>query len=275
MDLGFGFDDIFDPFGIIDFGKDQYNANRDYGHTREVMDTQNMFTERMSNSAYQRATMDMKAAGLNPMLAYSQGGASTPAGGSAPVFNRGNSSAGSVAAAAQAQNIRAQTDLTSAQAAKVRAETPGATAESARLERELKELVPLRIQTAEFEMEIKEAAAYMAQLEANIASGGRGENKRLDPMGSKEVQAYFKAKFQMLPVELRLKMADVAWRELRGNVSGLANQGVEGVKKFAEYAGTALGKATNSAVEMGRKAWDGYKRYQKRFNRFRPGGVYD
>lgn len=43
------------------------------------------FQKEMSNTAYQRAMDDMKKAGLNPMLAFSQGGASSPSGSTATV----------------------------------------------------------------------------------------------------------------------------------------------------------------------------------------------
>lgn len=100
-------------FKTNDFNAQQASINRD-------------FQERMSNTAYQRSIADMKKAGINPMLAVTQGGASAPSGSSASgtTGHAQHSALGSaisgglsgLMAKAQLENMQANTAKTSAEA---------------------------------------------------------------------------------------------------------------------------------------------------------------
>ncbi|UPW41196.1 DNA pilot protein [Sigmofec virus UA08Rod_5092] len=87
-----------------DWNRQEQSANNALYRDMQLMQEQNIFNAseaqksrdwqtEMSNTAYQRAVSDMKAAGLNPVLAYSNGGASTPSGSTAS-SGSGHSSGG-------------------------------------------------------------------------------------------------------------------------------------------------------------------------------------
>lgn len=69
------------------------------------------FQERMSNTAYQRATTDMRAAGINPMLAYKQGGASSPVGAKFTPTNEGAAAAQNALMAANIASAKEQAEM--------------------------------------------------------------------------------------------------------------------------------------------------------------------
>jgi hypothetical protein len=102
-------------------GQQQTNASN-----AEQAQKQMEFQRDMSSTAYQRAVDDMRKAGLNPALAYQQGGASTPSGAAATMQNSAAALKGSAGAAAQTfqtvqqqaaatKQIEANTNLTDAQ----------------------------------------------------------------------------------------------------------------------------------------------------------------
>lgn len=145
MGLFSGIGSFFGPIGSILGGiGDDLLGRSDAEETNAT----NVNTQRMlRQTAYQDTTADLKAAGLNPMLAYSNGATASA---NPNLQNKGISSAQQNSAQATAANINADTenknaqrDLMEAQAAEIRSKIPVNTNTAANVEQQTKQLVHL------------------------------------------------------------------------------------------------------------------------------------
>lgn len=200
---------------------------------------QQNWEERMSSTSWQRSVEDMKAAGLNPMLAYSQGGASTPSVSAATVqpedamgkaISAGSSKAMSVLAQQQAL---ANIELAKATAEKTRED---ATSTSIRNQIDAWDL-PYAEQisanrranlTANTEQAMKQAEKLIA--DANLTKAQEEQIRRLMPELIKQAQAETTLLQSQVP---SAKAEAKLWEEMgaAGKATGWSAKFIEGLSR--------------------------------------------
>lgn len=142
--------------GLLDAVFSFIGGERANESNQRMASDQMAFQERQSATSYQRAVADMQAAGLNPMLAYSQGGASSGAGASAVMQN---TMAPAMAQYRQSAQQEAETDRIKAETEKTEVETQAAALTLPKLE-------------ADTRLSLATAAQYESLLEGRVKELG-------------------------------------------------------------------------------------------------------
>lgn len=223
------------------------------------------FQERMSNTSYQRGMKDMRLAGLNPMLAFMKGGASTPNG---SIYTAQNEmaplaeglshvdlnekellEANAAKTVADTNKSQAEADLASAQAAEARARTPNYEKTGRLTEAQIDE-VTSKIGNLISSTSLNQAQGAKVRAETeNVARHG----KLLDAQSERELSQAGLTKAQIAEVVPRINkvIAETAYtragtefQQFKSDLGNMVN--VPAAHKQLNSAGSAIGEAAGA-----------------------------
>lgn len=161
---------------VINFiGSERANDSRE-----DIANKANQFSAQQYATRYQTTVKDLTAAGLNPMLAYSQGAGSAPSGQQAQGIENTVSSATDAyhkssqrdLMAAQVQNVHADTGLKEAQAIAAKAQADASESASRNSTAAANEATVRMVSQQNYDNPVKKslAASYWSQIQVNKAT---------------------------------------------------------------------------------------------------------
>lgn len=215
-------------------------------------DKKRAWDERMRSTQYQTAIGDMRTAGINPMLAYQQGGAGMPGGATAtagamiPQQNEVQAGINGAMAAAQIQNMQAQTKLTQTTEAKTKAEIPMTEANTGQITQKTENLkAELPKITAEIGKLTEEKTVLMKEGWNKTDIGNllraQTEVQEIEKRLKENQMTQVEAQTELTKVETTLKHLDIAgarnlsdWETTMSTGAGSANKGAEALFRLLQ-----------------------------------------
>lgn len=227
LGLGSAVQDLFGQ----EFNSDEATAGRN--HSAEQAQRSREWQEAMRSSNYQAAVQDMKLAGLNPMLAYQQGGATTPGapGVSSPTASRTNlGGVQQMQTAAQIRNVEAQTENIKADTDNKRDENPNIRGMKGLQDRQMDKLrVEVENILQQVDLNVQQTRKVYEEVKNAILEGGR-------------IQAHT----GNIHVDTLLKKLEIPESENKAAAQRKWEWYMRNIRPFADDAGTAVNSAARA-----------------------------